>query len=89
MNVQAHTTPESRQALKEYLRNRRLTSSVPLTIASLALTDLEEALCLLRGIEHPNATWADEVDKFLSKCSNSPAPNPAWALPGLLGGEES
>lgn len=88
MNVQAHTTPENRQALKEYLRNRHLTSSIPLTIASMALTDLEEALFLLRGIEHPNATWADDVDKFLSKCSNSPAPNPTWALPGLLVGGE-
>lgn len=88
MNVQAHTTPESRQALKDYLRNRRLTSSIHLTIALMALSDLEEALYLLRGIEHPNATWADEVDKFLVKCSSSPAPNPACALPGLLVGDK-
>lgn len=87
MDVQAHTTPESRQSLKEYLRNRRMTSSVHLTIATMALSDLEEALHLLRGFQHPNATWADEVEAFLARCASSPAPNRAWALPGLLEGE--
>lgn len=86
MNVQAHTTPESRQALKDYLRNRRTTSSIHLTMASLALSDLEEALHLLRGIEHPNATWADEVDRFLAMCSACSTHDLAPRLPGLLEG---
>jgi len=86
MDVQLHTTPESRQALKEYLRNRRMISSVHLTMALVALGDLEEALHLLRGIEHPNATWADEVDRFLAKCAAVPVSNPSLPLPGLLEG---
>lgn len=86
MNVKAHTTPESRQALKEYLRNRRMTSSVHLTLALVALGDLEEALYLLRGIDHPNATWVEEVDGFLAKCATSPVSNSSLPLPGLLEG---
>jgi len=55
MEVQAHTTPETRQALRSYLRNRRLTTSVHQTITYLTLNDLEEALRLLQGIHHPSA----------------------------------
>lgn len=80
MEVLAHTTPESRQALKEYLRNRRLTTSIHLTIATMALSDLEEALHLLTGIHHPNATWADEVEAFLARCTTSPVAIRTWAL---------
>jgi hypothetical protein len=71
MEVQAHTTPETRQALKDYLRNRRLTSSIHLTIATMVLNDFEEALHLLKGIQHPNATWANEVETFLGRCASS------------------
>lgn len=86
MEIRAHTTPENRQALKEYLRNRRLTSSIHLTIATLTLGDLEEALRLLQGIHHPNATWTDEVEAFLAKCASSHAPNSERGLLGFLEG---
>lgn len=46
----------------------------------MALSDLEEALRLLRGIQHPNATWADEVEAFLARCTSSPVVNRTWAL---------
>jgi len=46
MEARAHTTPEDRQALRSYLRNRRLTASVHQTITTQTLNDLEEALCL-------------------------------------------
>jgi hypothetical protein len=54
MEVQAHTTPESRQALRNYLRNRRLTTSIHQTITTQTLNDLEDALRLLQGIHHPS-----------------------------------
>lgn len=57
MDVQAHTTPESRQALRSYLRNRRMTTSIHQTITTQTLNDLEEALGLLRGVHHPSAAW--------------------------------
>lgn len=84
MEVQAHTTPETRKALRNYLRNRRLTTSVHQTITTQTLNDLEEALRLLQGIHHPSAAWTEEIEDFLSKCVTVPAQNPAWALPGLL-----
>lgn len=80
MEVQVHTTPESRQALRKYLRDRRMTTSVHQTITALALSDLEEALRLLQGIQQPS----DEVETFLARTISQPPPNPAWALPGLL-----
>lgn len=84
MDVLPHTTPESRQALKEYLRNRRMTSSVHLIIASVVVEEFEEALHLLRGIEHPNATWVDEVERFLTTRGTSQLAKQGPALPGLL-----
>ncbi len=65
MEVQAHTTPESRQALRNYLRDRRMTTSIHQTTTAQTLNDLEEALHLLGGIEHPNVQWFDEVSGFL------------------------
>jgi hypothetical protein len=87
MEVQAHTTPETRQALRSYLRNRRLTTSVHQTITTLTLNDLEEALRLLQGIHHPSAARTEEIEDFLAKRVTSPVQNPAWALSGLLEGE--
>jgi hypothetical protein len=84
MEVQAHTTPESRQALRNYLRNRRLTTSIHQTITTQTLNDLEDALSLLQSIQHPSAAWTEEIEAFLSKRVATPSPNPAWALPGLL-----
>ncbi|WLT31134.1 hypothetical protein [Geothrix sp. PMB-07] len=84
MDVQKHTTAESRHALREYFRNRRMTSSIHLSMAAVALEELEEALHLLRGIEHPNATWADEVERFLGIRGSSRPTNQGPSLPGLL-----
>lgn len=86
MEVQAHTTPESRQALRSYLRDRRMTTSVHQTITTQALNDLEEALRLLKGVHHPSEVWLEEIEAFLEKRIPSPAPSPATALPGLLEG---
>lgn len=87
MDVQAHTTPESRQALRSYLRNRRMTTSVHQTITAQTLNDLEEALRLLQGINHPSAAWTEEIEAFLAMRLDRPTPNPAWALPGLFEGK--
>ena len=87
MDVRAHTTPEDRQALRNYLRNRRLTTSIHQTITTQTLNDLEDALRLLQGINHPSEGWAEEVEVFLSQRIESPAPDRKWALPGLLDGE--
>ena len=86
MEVQAHTTPESRQALRSYLRNRRLTNSVHQTITTQALDDLEQALRLLQGIHHPSEAWTEEIEMFLAERVQLPQPDPALALPGLLEG---
>ncbi len=87
MEVQVHTTPETRQALRSYLRDRRMTTSFHQTVTALTLSDLEEALRLLQGIQHPSEAWTDEVEAFLDRTLCKPAPNPAWALPGLLDGK--
>jgi len=87
MEVQARTTPETRQALRSYLRDRRMTTSIHQTITTQTLNDLEEALRLLKGVHHPSEAWVEEIEAFLSKRVSSPPPNPAWALPGLLEGE--
>lgn len=85
MEVIAHTTPENRRMLRDYLRNRRLTTSLHNTIMTLVLNDLEEALRLLEGIHHPSATWSEEVEAFVAKrVPPPPGPDPSWALPGLL-----
>jgi len=86
MDVQAHTTPESRQALRSYLRDRRMTTSIHQTITTQTLNDLEEALRLLRGIHHPSEAWVDEIEDFLARRAPSPVPRNATALPGLLEG---
>jgi hypothetical protein len=86
MEVQAHTTPESRQALRRYLRDRRLTTSIHQTITTQTLNDLEEALRLLRGVHHPSEAWMDEIEAFLAPRAPCPAPHNATALPGLLEG---
>lgn len=86
MEVRAHTTPEDRQALRSYLRNRRLTTSVHQTITTQTLNDLEEALRLLRGVQHPSEAWVDEVEAFLDQLIPRPSPRNATALPGLLEG---
>jgi hypothetical protein len=87
MDVRAHTTPEDRQALRNYLRNRRLTTSMHQTITAQTLNDLEEALRLLEGIRHPSEGWVDEVETFLAVRTTAPVPDRKWALPGLLDGE--
>lgn len=84
MQIQVHTTPETRQVLRSYLRNRRMTTSVHQTITALTLNDLEEALRLLQGIQHPSEAWTEEVEVFLTSTLEKPSPNPAWALPGIL-----
>ncbi len=87
MDIQAHTTPETRRLLRDYLRSRRLTTSVHNTLMSQTLLDLEEALRLLKGIHHPSAAWTEEIEGFLEKRAPPPAPDPAWALPGLFSTE--
>ena len=67
MEVQAHTTPESRQSLRKYLRDRRMTTSVHQMITMQTLNDLEEALRLLQGIQHPSESWVTEIDAYLEK----------------------
>lgn len=86
MEVQAHTTTESRQALRRYLRDRRLTTSIHQTITTQTLNDLEEALRLLKGVHHPSESWIEEIEAFLEKRVPSPIPRGATALPGLLEG---
>lgn len=86
MEVRAHTTPEDRQALRDYLRNRRMTTSIHQTITTQTLNDLEEALRLLKGVHHPSEAWLEEIESFLDKRAPNPAPYNATALPGLLEG---
>lgn len=86
MDVSSHTTPEDRQALRDYLRNRRMTTSIHQTITTQTLNDLEEALRLLKGVHHPSEAWLEEIEAFLEKRAPLPAPDRATALPGLLEG---
>jgi len=86
MEVVAHTTPDSRKALRDYFRNRRLTGSTHLTTAQLALSDLDQAITLLKGSRHPSTDWTQAVEAYLTQVSPAPAPDPATALPGLLNG---
>lgn len=87
MDVQAHSAPESRQAPRNYLRNRRLTTSIYQTLTAQTLNDLKEALRLLSGAQHPFEPWAVEVDHFLNRLIPNSAPRNATALPGLREGE--
>lgn len=86
MEVQAHTTPESRQALRRYLRDRRMTTSIHQTITMQTLNDLEEALRLLQGVQHPSESWVGEIEAYLyRRMDHRPRPQ-GTPLPGL--GEE-
>lgn len=86
MEVQAHTTPETRNDLRVYLRNRRLMASHHQAITFQTLCDLEEALRLLRGVHHPSEGWIDEVEAFLGPRIGKPSLTQSQALPGLLEG---
>ncbi len=86
MEVQAHTTPESRQALRKYLRDRRMTTSVHQTITMQTLNDLEEALRLLQGVQHPSESWAGEIEAYLEqRLAKRPRPQ-GTPLPGIAEG---
>ena len=85
MDVIAHTTPDNRRMLRDYLRNRRLTTSLHNTLMTLVLNDLEEALRLLEGIHHPSAEWSDRVEAFLiQRVPPPPGPDPSWSRPRRL-----
>lgn len=84
MDIQANTTPETRDELRVYLRNRRLMASRPHAITFQALCDLEDALRLLRGVSHPSEAWIDEIEAFLAPRSGRPPLSQSPALPGLL-----
>jgi len=86
MEVQAHTTPESRRALRNYLRQLRLTTSIHQTITVQTLNDLEEALRLLSDIRDVPEPWRDEVEAFLDTRVPSRARPGGTPLPGLLEG---
>lgn len=89
MEVQAHTTAETRKMLRDYLRNRRLTTSLHSRIMAQTLQDLEEALRLLAGLQASGGAWGEEVQAFLGpRVAPPPLPDPAWGLPGLLEGFE-
>ena len=86
MDVQAHTTPETRDDLRVYLRNRRLMGSHHQAVTFQTLCDLEEALRLLRGVQHPSEAWFEEVEAFLSLRLGKQPASQSQALPGLLEG---
>jgi hypothetical protein len=83
MEVQAHTTPESRLALRKYLRDRRMTTSVHQTITMQTLNDLEEALRLLQGAQHPSDSWAGEIEAYLDQRLAKRPRHQGTPLPGL------
>jgi len=84
MDVQAHTTPESRKALRNYLRQRRMTTSIHQTISMQTLNDLEEALRLLKGVRESPEWWREEVDAFLAQREPAAVRGGGTPLPGLL-----
>lgn len=84
MDVTAHTTPASRQELRNYLRNRRLVTSIHQTITTQTLNDLEEALRLLRGVQNSPVAWTEEIEAYLSQRLAQPSPDPSTMLPGLF-----
>lgn len=84
MEVQAHTTPESRRVLRNYLRQRRLTTSIHQTITVQTLNDLEEALRLLKGTLNAPEECREEVEAFLeARIPHPPRPS-GTPLPGLM-----
>lgn len=84
MEVQAHTTPESRNALRSYLRQRRLTTSIHQTITVQTLNDLEEALYLLTGVLRSPEECRGEAELFLEKRIPSPIRQSGTPLPGIM-----
>lgn len=84
MEVQDHTTPESRQALRNSLRQRRLTTSIHQTITMQTLNDLEEALRLLGRLRDSPDWWKEEVATFLDQRLHNKQRTPGTPLPGLL-----
>lgn len=86
MEVQAHTTPESRQELRNYLRNRRMTTSIHQTITMQTLNDLEEALKLLQGVQHPSEFWMEDIEAYLDRRLTRRLGSEGTPLPGI--GEE-
>lgn len=86
MDANAHTTPEARNALMKYLRDRRMTTSIHQTITVQALNDLDEALRLLRGAREGSEAWLGETEAFLAKVTPCKQAVGALPLPGLLEG---
>jgi len=84
MEVQAHTTPESRRALRNYLRQRRLTTSIHQTITVQTLNDLEEALKLLKGVLHAPEECREEIEAFLETRILRPPSVSGTPLPGIM-----
>lgn len=84
MEVQAHTTPETRQALRNYLRQRRLTTSIHQTITMQTLNDLEDALRLLEGLSESPEWWKDEAATFLAQRMHAKQRATGTPIPGLL-----
>lgn len=87
MEVRRHTTPETRNALRKYLRNRMMTGSIHQAVTVQALNDLEEALLLLRGVADSSGTWRGEVEGFLMNVAPPEVLKGAVPLPGILEAE--
>lgn len=87
MEVQVHTTPESRRALRNYLRQRRLTTSIHQTITVQTLNDLEEALYLLHGVLQTPEACRDQAEAFLAARIPPPPRQPGTPLPGMVEGQ--
>jgi len=71
MDANAHTTPETRYALRKYLRDRRMVS-IHQTITVQTLNDLEESLQLLIKGRDPSEAWKEDVEGFLAKLTPFP-----------------
>lgn len=84
MDVQAHTTPASRQELRNYLRNRRLVTSIHQIITTQTLNDLEDALQLLQAVRSISDVGIDEIDAFLVPRIGKLTLDPSQMIPGLL-----
>jgi len=83
MDANAHTTPETRYALRKYLRDRRMVS-IHQTITVQTLNDLEESLQLLIKGRDPSEAWKEDVEGFLAKLTPFQQANSGVPLPGLL-----
>lgn len=70
--------------MRVYLRNRRLMASHHQAITFQTLCDLEDALRLLKGVNHPSEAWYDEVEAFLAPRIGKLPMVQSPALPGLL-----